>query len=259
MVRPRLPARRPDSGGAVAGIGAGGSARRRAQSCAKQCRRLSCCPAPGSFAAACCRRKSIASRMLASRNSIFGMMMVLSLFVIRAVPPASRAKASLIGPTVWPYWRTGSSQPFSTCQSWRDARLVVGLFAVMRFRVIDPLFAAARGDVVRIEIQDLLVFFKSEIVTARAVITVRIGQELLHVLDLRDELRAHRSVVVAGLREVREQVERLAAIRIVAIAHDFAARSVPLRRICLPRSAARPARLRFRKTRRPLGRALSRS
>ena len=74
----------------------------------------------GSFAAACWRRKSIASRMLASRNSIFGMMMLLSLFVIRAVPPASRAKASLIGPTVWPYWRTGSSQPFCTCQSLRE-------------------------------------------------------------------------------------------------------------------------------------------
>src|SRR5205823_10286139 len=29
--------------------------------------------APGSFSAACCRRNSIASRMLASRNSIFGM------------------------------------------------------------------------------------------------------------------------------------------------------------------------------------------
>src|SRR6266702_1255169 len=40
----------------------------------------------GSFAAACWRIKSIASRMLASRNSIFGIMMVLSLLVIRAVP-----------------------------------------------------------------------------------------------------------------------------------------------------------------------------
>src|SRR2546421_8800687 len=76
--------------------------------------------APGSFSAACCRRNSIASRMLASRNSILGMMMLLSLVVIRAVPVASFANASVIGPTVSPYFLTGSSQPFWTCQSWRE-------------------------------------------------------------------------------------------------------------------------------------------
>ena len=43
----------------------------------------------GSLAAACCRRKSIASRMLASRNSIRGMMIVFSLAEIRAVPVAA--------------------------------------------------------------------------------------------------------------------------------------------------------------------------
>src|SRR3954470_17627 len=76
--------------------------------------------APGSFSAACCRRNSIASRMLASRNSILGMMIVFSLFVIRAVPVASFVNASVIGPTVSPYFFTGSSQPFCTCQSWRE-------------------------------------------------------------------------------------------------------------------------------------------
>src|SRR6266516_3180031 len=73
----------------------------------------------GSFATACCRRKSIASRILASRNSTRGIMIVFSLVVIRAVPPASLAKASAYGLTAWPYWRTGSSQPFSTCHMLR--------------------------------------------------------------------------------------------------------------------------------------------
>src|SRR6266566_7226258 len=74
----------------------------------------------GSFSTACSRRKSIASRMLASRNSTRGIMIVFSLFVIRAVPLASLANAPVSCPTVSPYLRTGSSQPFSTCQSWRD-------------------------------------------------------------------------------------------------------------------------------------------
>src|SRR5438874_1555423 len=43
----------------------------------------------GSFAADCWRTKSIASRMLASRNSIRGMMIEVSLLVILAVPVAS--------------------------------------------------------------------------------------------------------------------------------------------------------------------------
>ena len=75
----------------------------------------------GSFAAACCRRKSIASRMLASRNSIRGMMIVLSL-----LRDARRAggifwQGFVQRPDVCPYWRTGSSQPFCTCQSGASA------------------------------------------------------------------------------------------------------------------------------------------
>src|SRR5437773_8770140 len=73
----------------------------------------------GSFSTACSRRKSIASRMLASRNSTRGIMIVFSLFVILAVPPASLAYASVTGPTVLPYGCTGSSQPFSTSQRLR--------------------------------------------------------------------------------------------------------------------------------------------
>ena len=43
----------------------------------------------GSFAAACWRRKSIASRILASRNSMRGITIVFSLLLIRAVPVVS--------------------------------------------------------------------------------------------------------------------------------------------------------------------------
>ena len=89
-------------------------------------------------------------------------------------------------------------------------------------RQVDPFLAAARGDVVRVEIQDLFVFLEGEIVTARAVIAFGVVEQLLHVLDLGDELRAHRPVEVTGLGKVSEELERLPAIRIVAIAHNFA-------------------------------------
>src|SRR6266576_6909041 len=76
--------------------------------------------AAGSFSTACSRRKSIASRTLASRNSTRGIIIVFSLLVIRAVPAVSLANAAPRGATACPYLRTGSSQPFSTCQCWRD-------------------------------------------------------------------------------------------------------------------------------------------
>src|SRR5262249_56377664 len=74
----------------------------------------------GSFSTACSRRKSIASRRVASRNSIRGIMIVFSLLVICAVPPKFLCAPMAAGTAVCPYLRTGCSQPFSTCQSWRD-------------------------------------------------------------------------------------------------------------------------------------------
>src|ERR1043166_6986600 len=47
-------------------------------------------PGFGSLAAACWRRKSIASRMLASRNSTRGIMIEFNFWVMRAVPVTSR-------------------------------------------------------------------------------------------------------------------------------------------------------------------------
>src|SRR5581483_7205528 len=74
-----------------------------------------------SFSSAWSRRKSIASRTVASRNSIRGMMMLFSLLLICAVPPKFLcAPMASAGSTVCPYLRTGCSQPFSTSQSWRD-------------------------------------------------------------------------------------------------------------------------------------------
>ncbi len=76
----------------------------------------------------------------------------------------------------------------------------------MRLGQIDPLFPTTSGDVVGIEIQDLLVFFEGEIVTAGVVIAVGVAQELLHVLDFGDELRAHRFVEIAGLGKMGQEL-----------------------------------------------------
>src|SRR5439155_21953955 len=77
------------------------------------------CP-EGSFSAACSRRKSIASRMLVSRNSTCGMMIPFSLLLICAVPRNSppRPLLSATGPTA-PYFLTGCCQADSTFHIWR--------------------------------------------------------------------------------------------------------------------------------------------
>ena len=77
-------------------------------------------------------------------------------------------------------------------------RFVVGLFAVMRLRQVEPLLAPARGDVIRIEVEHLLVFLESEIVTAAVVITFRVIQQLFHFLNFREKLRTDRAVDRCG-------------------------------------------------------------
>ena len=74
--------------------------------------------------------------------------------------------------------------------------------------LIDFLLPAARGDVVRIESQHLIVFLEREIVASGIVVTVRIDQELAHFLHLGDELRAHRLVVISGLLQMFQQFDR---------------------------------------------------
>ena len=92
----------------------------------------------------------------------------------------------------------------------------------MSLGVIDPLLTAPRGDVIGIEVEDLLIFLEGEIVAAGVVVALGITEELLHILYLGDELRAHRLVEIAGLRKVSEKVERFAAIGIITITHHFA-------------------------------------
>src|SRR5439155_1895557 len=75
---------------------------------------------PVSFSAACSRRTSIASRMVASRNSMCGMMILFSLLVIAAVPPNSRWLPTAAGAPAAPYFLTGCCHASSTFHSWRD-------------------------------------------------------------------------------------------------------------------------------------------
>src|SRR4029079_4861800 len=84
------------------------------------------CP-DGSLSAACSRRNSIASRIVVSRNSMCGMMMLFILLVICAVPRTSPARPllSATGPTA-PYFLTGCCQASSTFQR---SRARVSLYA----------------------------------------------------------------------------------------------------------------------------------
>jgi len=81
----------------------------------------------------------------------------------------------------------------------------------------DKQLAVARGDVVRIDRQDLLVFLKGEIVTPGVVITIGIGQQLFYFLNFFDELRTYCLVEVAGLLQMRKQLQRRSAIWIVML------------------------------------------
>ena len=101
-------------------------------------------------------------------------------------------------------------------------RFVVSLLIVIVFRVVDLLFAVTRGGIVRIDSQNLFVFLEGQIVTGRVVITVGIGQEFFYFLNFFDELRSHRFVEIAGLLQMREQLQGRPAIRIVAIFQDLA-------------------------------------
>ena len=150
-------------------------------------------------------------------------MIVLSLFVMRAVPVASFANASADRSDRLPILADRFFPAFLHLPELPGARFVVGLFAVVRFREIDFLLTAARGDVVRIERQDLLVFLEREIVAAAIVVTVRVGQEFSHFFDLGDELRAHRLVEITGLLQMGSSSSAASAVRIVAIVQNLAA------------------------------------
>ena len=78
------------------------------------------CPSgPVSFSAACSLRTSTASRIVASRNSMCGRMMLLSFLLTSAVPATSLPAPAPAGAPVTPYFLTGCCHAPSTFQSWR--------------------------------------------------------------------------------------------------------------------------------------------
>src|SRR6266487_112278 len=126
--------------------------------------------------------------MVASRNSMCGMIMLFSLFVICAVPRNSpRPGAPATGPTA-PYLRTGCC------------------------------LAPARRCVVRIERQHLIVSFHREIVLSRLVKAVGFSEQLLHFFNLVDEVWRDRFVEVTGRAQMLVEFLGFAAIGIVTAA-----------------------------------------
>ena len=69
----------------------------------------------------------------------------------------------------------------------------------MVFCVGDLLLAAARRNVVRIEVKDLFVSLKRKIVSTGLVITVGLSEQLLYFFDFTDERRRDRFVEISRL------------------------------------------------------------
>src|SRR5262249_48613291 len=98
---------------------------------------------------------------------------------------------------------------------------VISLLIVAILSVINLLLAATRRGVVRIEGADLFVFLKRQIVTARIVVPVGFGQQLLNFFDLGDEFRSDRSIVITGMAKVSHQLLGFGTIRIVPLIKHF--------------------------------------
>ena len=111
--------------------------------------------------------------------------------------------------------------PFLDRPELARAGLVVGLLAIMIFRIVNLFFAAPGRDVVGIESEHLLVFFVREIVATGVVITVCVAEQFFHLFNFRDEFRAHRSVEMTWLLHLREQLRGGMAVGIVALVQDF--------------------------------------
>ena len=69
----------------------------------------------------------------------------------------------------------------------------------MIFCIGDLLLAAARRNIVRIEVQDLFVSLKCKIVSTGLVITVGLSEQLLYFFDFADERRRDRFVEISRL------------------------------------------------------------
>src|SRR5262245_34130465 len=107
------PAGGPPPGGGTTGAEAGAT-------CPNGTRRntmFTPCP-DGSFSAACSRRNSIASRMVVSRNSMCGMMMLFSLLVICAVQRVSIPRPLL--------YADGTTEPYLITGYFHDSTTFIG-------------------------------------------------------------------------------------------------------------------------------------
>ena len=174
------------------------------------------CP-DGSFSAACSRRKSIASRIVVSRNSICGMMMLFILLVICAVPRTSPSPFVVSGRTDSTIFPDRLLPCFLHFPKLPGARLVVRFLAVLIFGVVDSFLASARGGVVRIERQHLVVAFHRLVVLAGLIIAVGFGEQTFDFIDFIDEAGIHGFVEVTGLSHMGEKLLRFAAVRIVTV------------------------------------------
>src|SRR4030095_12361737 len=94
---------------------------------------------------------------------------------------------------------------------------VIRFFAVTIFGVVDFLLAFARRSVVWIQSQHLVIPFHCQIVPARLIKTVGLGQQLFHLLDLLDKGWAHCFVEVTGLPQMRVEFLSWTTLGIVAV------------------------------------------
>ena len=98
------------------------------------------------------------------------------------------------------------------------SRLVVGVFAVTEFRVIDFFLSSPRRHIVGIKTKDLVISLERQIVPAGKVITVGFSEQRFYFFDFREELGANRLVEITGLVQMREQLYRRTTVGIVTVA-----------------------------------------
>ena len=99
-----------------------------------------------------------------------------------------------------------------------SSRLIVRFLAILIFGVVNFFLALARGCVVRIEREHLIVSFHCKIVLARLIKAVSLGEQLFHFLNLVDEVRRDRLVEVTRLSQMRVEFLRFTAVWVITIA-----------------------------------------
>ena len=102
------------------------------------------------------------------------------------------------------------------------ASLVVGGSGIFIAGAIDALHTASRGDIVFVNIENLLVALEGQIKASGGVEAVGLEQQLFYFLDICDESRSERPVEPRGILELAFQRERRPIIgRVTILEHDF--------------------------------------